>query len=218
MSGRAERVARRLAEMYPYDGKCFLSFGSPWQLMAATILSAQCTDARVNAVTAELFAKYPTADALLAAELADVERIVRPAGFYHAKARNLIASARRLAEDFGGEMPSDVETLTTFPGVGRKTANVVRSHVFALPSIVVDTHVKRVSYRLGLTDSDDPARIERDLSLILPEELWCSFNPLVITHGRAVCRAIRADCAGCGLSDLCGKRVAVPRHTSLIRR
>jgi len=206
---KKERVAGVLAaldEHYPHDDKCFLHYREPYQLMIATILSAQCTDDRVNIVTQSLFRKYPSIAAFASADLADMEEAVRTTGYFHAKAKNIIGAMQRLAEVHGNEMPSDIESLTAFPGVGRKTANVVRSHIFNLPSIVVDTHVKRISYKLGLTKETDPVKVEFDLMRILPQSHWIRYNTQVIAHGRAVCIARRPRCEGCCLHEWCMRR------------
>lgn len=192
-----------LDTLYPFDGKCFLNYDTPWQLLFATILSAQCTDDRVNMVTAELFQTYPTLESIASADMPALEEVIRSTGFFRAKARHLNISARRLLDKHRGQVPSDMESLTALSGVGRKTANVVRGHIFGLPSITVDTHVKRVSKRLGLTHNTDPVKIEYDLMKILPEEHWIRYNQQIITHGRAVCQSRKPKCSGCGLSGLC---------------
>jgi endonuclease-3 len=184
------------------EEECYLRYGEPYELLFATILSAQCTDERVNMVTEVLFKKYPTLTAFAQARQDELEEDVRPTGFYHSKARNIILSARQLLLD-GGEVPSDIERLTALPGVGRKTANVVRGHIFRIPSIVVDTHVKRVSKKLGLTAWDDPQKVERDLMEVLPQEHWIRYNLQIIAHGRKVCRARGPNCAACCFAALC---------------
>lgn len=188
---------------YPVDGKCFLHYQTPWQLLFATIMSAQCTDDRVNLVTADLYQKYTALEDFAEASLSELEQDIRSTGFYHNKAKNIIASAKQLLEHHGGEIPSDIEALTSLPGVGRKTANVIRSHIFNIPSIVVDTHVKRISYRLGLTEHTDPDKIEADLMKILPTEHWIRYNTQVITFGRRICSARNPDCASCFLKAYC---------------
>jgi endonuclease III len=202
-------VAARLALDFP-DALCELNHTNAFELLAATILSAQCTDVRVNMVTPALFARYPTAADLAVAEQSDVEEIVRSTGFYQSKARNLIAMATALVERFDGEVPHDRDDLTTLAGVGRKTANVVRSVAFRLPGLPVDTHVGRVSRRLGLTVEDDPVKIEHELGAYLPPEQWGDFSLRVILHGRRVCDARRPDCAACSLEDICPSSL-VPR-------
>lgn len=190
-------------ELYPFDGKCFLNYKTPWQLLFATILSAQCTDACVNMVTEKLFVKFPTLDAFAAAEIAELEAAVFQTGFYRNKARNLQASARVLLSEHGGEVPSEISELVTLPGVGRKTANVVRGHIFKIPSIVVDTHVGRVSRRLGLSRQKDPVKIEFELMEILPEENWIRYNQQAITHGRQICMSRNPRCSECALKNFC---------------
>jgi len=206
---KKERVAGVLAaldEFYPHDDKCFLDYGEPYQLMIATILSAQCTDARVNLVTEDLFAQYPSIEAFAEAKQADMEEAVRQTGFFRMKAAHIIGAMQRLLAVYSGVMPSDIDELTQFPGVGRKTANVVRSHIFHLPSIVVDTHVKRIAYKIGLTNETDPQKVEFDLMKHLPREHWIRFNTQVIAHGRAVCVARRPKCESCCLREFCMQR------------
>ena len=198
-------ILETLNQLYPYDGVCFLHYdkAKPWQLLFATILSAQCTDDRVNIVTAQLFKTYPTLEAFAAAPIKDLEEGVRPTGFYRNKAAHLQNSALRLLQHYGGELPSSVEDLITLSGAGRKTANVVRSHIFNLPSIVVDTHVMRITKRLGLTQSTDPVKIEFELMKKLPKAHWIPYNQQVISHGRAVCTARSPKCQVCQLQHVC---------------
>lgn len=191
-----------MAEDYP-EALCELDHTSPYELLAATILSAQCTDARVNMVTPALFARYPTPYELAQADPSEVEEIVRTTGFYASKTRNLIGMGRALIERFDGEVPADLADLVTIPGVGRKTGNVMRAVVFGLPGIAVDTHVKRLANRLGLTEHDDPVKIERDLDGLLPERERSDFGLRMILHGRRVCFARRPDCGDCVLEDFC---------------
>ena len=207
--GRTREVARRLADEYPV-ALCELDHRNAFELLAATILSAQCTDARVNQVTPALFARYPDARSLAEADPIEVEQIVRSTGFYQTKARNLVGMARALVERFGGEVPTDLDDLVTLPGVGRKTGNVVRSVVFDLPGLPVDTHVGRLSRRLGLTELDDPVKVEYDLGAHLPPAEWGSFSLRLILHGRRVCDARRPRCAECVLEDICPASL-VPR-------
>lgn len=188
---------------YGTEYKCYLNHENAWQLLIATILSAQCTDARVNIVTENLFKKYPTVEAFAEADLHELEQDIRSAGFYHNKAVNIIGCCRKLVEDFGGEVPSSIEELTSLPGVGRKTANVIRGNIFHDPSIVVDTHVKRISGLLGLTDYDDPVKIEFDLMKKLPKDHWILYNIHVIRLGRTICVANRPACEQCFLKDFC---------------
>lgn len=196
-------ILQTLDELYPFDGKCFLHYKTPWQLLFATILSAQCTDARVNLVTAELFKEFPTLDAFAEADIKKIEAAVRTTGFFRNKARHLQGAARKILADFGGEIPPEIDALTVLPGVGRKTANVVRSHIFRIPSIVVDTHVSRVSRRLGLAREKCPVKIEHELMRVLPETHWIRFNQQVISHGREVCSARNPHCENCALKSSC---------------
>lgn len=202
---RAGRIVRALAAAYP-EALCALNHSSPFQLLAATILSAQCTDERVNLVTPELFRRYPTANELAAAEQEDVERIVQSTGFFRAKAANLIGMARGLVERHGGELPRTLEELIALPGVGRKTANVVLGTAFGIASgVVVDTHVKRITRLLGLTTSSTPEQIEQDLIALLPREEWVNFSHRLIHHGRRVCIARRPQCDACPLRKPCDR-------------
>ncbi len=202
---QAKRVVAALEALHP-DADCALVHEGPFQLLAATILSAQCTDARVNLVTPVLFARYPDAPAMAAAEPDELEEVIRSTGFFRAKARSLLGMATRLRDEFGGEIPRDLETLTSLPGVGRKTANVVLGTAFGLASgVVVDTHVKRVAFRLGLTANTDPERIERDLMAILPRAEWVVFSHRVILHGRQLCLARKPWCGKCPLASFCPK-------------
>lgn len=209
---RARQIARRLAQLYP-EATCALHYTNPLQLLIATILSAQCTDARVNQVTPALFARYPDAQAFAQADPRELERLIQPTGFYRNKARNIIACCRALVERYGGQVPPRREDLVTLPGVGRKTANVVLGTAFGKPALPVDTHVRRLSRRLGLTQESDPDKIEQDLMRLLPEEEWANFSHRLIWHGRLVCRARRPDCAHCGLADLCPK-IGVSSHAA----
>jgi endonuclease-3 len=199
---RAPVVIERLREMYP-DSRCALDHENPYQLIVATILSAQCTDERVNMVTPDVFAKYPTPYELAAANLEDVEEIIRSTGFFRAKAKSLVGMAQALVEHHGGEVPTDLDALTGLPGVGRKTGNVVRSVAFGLPGLPVDTHVGRLTRRLRLTKEQDPVKAELDLNGLVPPEERGLFSLRLIDHGRAVCDARRPRCAECGLADIC---------------
>ncbi len=200
---RIQEICKRLNEYYSEELVCYLHHMDAWQLLVATILSAQCTDARVNMVTPALFERYPNPEALGNAGLSDVEELIHSTGFYHHKAKNIIACSKVIAEQYGGVVPSDIETLVTLPGVGRKTANVIRGNIFLEPSIVVDTHVKRISKKLGLTKSDDPVQVERDLMKCLPKEQWILWNIQIIAHGRSICPARNPHCGECFLKDLC---------------
>ena len=200
---RARKIVRELAKTYP-DAVCALNHTSPFQLLAATILSAQCTDERVNMVTPELFRRWPTAQALASAGQSELEEVIRSTGFFRAKATNLIGMARGLVERHGGELPRTLEELTALPGVGRKTANVVLGTAYGIASgVVVDTHVKRITRLLGLTESDNPEQIERDLIALLPKSEWINFSHRLIHHGRRVCIARRPKCDECSLRTLC---------------
>ncbi len=205
--GRARFVAEQLALDYP-EALCELDHCNPFQLLVATILSAQTTDARVNIVTPELFARYPDAGALAAASPDDVERIVQSTGFYQAKTRNLLAMATALVERFGGEVPTAMDDLVSLAGVGRKTANVVRSVAFGLPGLPVDTHVGRLARRLGLTTEEDPVKVEADLGALLARSQWGDFSLRLILHGRRVCDARRPRCLDCNLFAVCPSRTA----------
>lgn len=199
-------IVQRLAETYPV-AECALHHRNPFELLAATILSAQCTDERVNMVTPELFRRYPDAKTLAAADQADVEEIVRSTGFYRAKAGNLIGMARGVMEQFGGELPRTIAELITLPGVGRKTANVLLGTAFGISSgVVVDTHVKRISNLLGLTTSSDAEQIERDLMVLVPQTEWVNFAHRLIHHGRRICIARRPRCHECPLLPDCPRR------------
>jgi endonuclease III len=201
-AGRARETLRRLAIEYP-DARCELDHDGPFQLLVATILSAQCTDARVNMVTPHLFARYPTPKDLAEAEPAELEEIIRSTGFFRAKARSLIGMAQGLVEDFDSEVPGRMEDLTQLAGVGRKTANVVRSVALDLPGLPVDTHVGRLSRRLGLTEQHDPVKVEVELNAMVPAAERGVFSLRLILHGRRVCLARRPRCGDCVLNDFC---------------
>ncbi len=200
---RLKRILDALDREYGTDYRCYLEHKDAWQLLVATILSAQCTDARVNIVTGPLFRKYPDPQAFAAADLKELEQDIHSTGFYHNKAKNIIACAKQIVEEHGGEVPSDLESLTKLAGVGRKTANVIRGNIFNQPSVVVDTHVKRISRLLGLTDTDDPVKAEFQLMDILPEDHWILWNIDIITLGRTICVANRPKCAQCFLREDC---------------
>lgn len=202
---QAKRVVAALEILYP-DADCALVHEGPFQLLAATILSAQCTDARVNMVTPILFEKYPDAQAMADADPEELEEVIRSTGFFRAKARSLLGMAARLRDEYGGEVPRDLEALITLPGVGRKTANVVLGTAFGLAAgVVVDTHVKRISFRLGLTTNTDPERIERDLMAIIPQSEWVVLSHRMILHGRQLCLARKPWCSRCSLESFCPK-------------
>ena len=198
-----QKILNILDEHYGTDTRCYLNHGNAWQLLIATILSAQCTDARVNIVTKTLFVKYPSVKAFAEANLKELEKDIHSTGFYHNKAKNIIACCRMLIEKYDGDVPSSIEELTALPGVGRKTANVIRGNIYNEPSIVVDTHVKRVSKKLGLTEETDPVKVEYDLMKKLPEDHWILWNLQIIAHGRSICKAPKPDCENCFLKDLC---------------
>lgn len=200
---RAPVIRQRLEKAYP-DAHCALDFTNPYELTVATILSAQCTDKRVNMVTPTLFSKYPTPAALAAAKHEDVEEIIRSTGFFRAKAKSLIGMAIAVDANHGGRIPATMDDLVKLPGVGRKTANVVLGNAFDInDGVVVDTHVARVSQRLGLTKQTDPVKIEQDLMKLFPTEGWTMLSHLFIEHGRQVCDARKPKCEVCPLSDLC---------------
>ena len=199
---RAPEVNRRLAQEYP-DARCALDYDSPLQLLIATVLSAQCTDERVNSVTPELFARYPEAADYAAAQRSDLESILRPLGFQRAKAGHLLGIGEKLVADFQGEVPRTVKELTSLPGVGRKTALVVLGNAFGIPGLTVDTHFGRLMQRLGLTGEKTPVKIERDIAKLVPEEEWTMFSHRVIFHGRQVCHARTPECDAFVLRDIC---------------
>lgn len=198
----AAKVLRILAREYP-DAVCSLNYDTPLQLLIATILSAQCTDERVNMVTPALFARFPDAKAFATAEPKEVEKLIQSTGFYRNKARNIIACCKAIVEQHGGEVPGTLEELVRLPGVGRKTANVVLGNAFGVPGIVVDTHVLRLSRRLGLTREKTPDKVERDLMQILPPEEWVAFGHRMIYHGRKICQARKPRCDVCPLAEVC---------------
>ena len=200
---RILEICRILNETYSMEYKCYLNYETPWQLLIATILSAQCTDERVNQVTKDLFVKYPDLAAFANADQKELERDIYSTGFYKNKAKNIIACAKKLIEEYDGEVPRDIKALTGLAGVGRKTANVIRGNIYREPSIVVDTHVKRISQKLGLTKENDPVKIEYDLMDKLPKEQWILYNIQIITHGRNVCIARRPKCGECTLQKVC---------------
>ena len=200
---RISAILEAFDREYGTDYRCYLDHYDAWQLLVATILSAQCTDARVNIVTKTLFKKYPTIESFAAADITELEQDIHSTGFYHNKARNIKACAHEVLVRHGGEVPSTLEELTALSGVGRKTANVIRGNIFNEPSIVVDTHVKRISRLLGLTDTDDPTKAELELMKLLPKDHWILWNIDVITLGRSICIANRPRCSECFLRELC---------------
>ncbi len=201
-SGKVKSILKILDELY-HDAKCSLVFHDPLQLLIATILSAQCTDERVNKVTPALFNKYRSAKAFGEAPLEELEQAVKSTGFYHNKALAIRASCKILADRFAGQVPADLESLVQLPGIGRKTANVVLGNSFGIPGIVVDTHVARVSARLGLTSEKNPDKIEQDLMALIPKEKWIKFSHQLIQHGRRICIARKPKCSICSLQTHC---------------
>jgi endonuclease-3 len=199
---RALRIHRKLAKAYP-DADCALRYETPFQLLIATILSAQCTDKMVNSVTPALFARYPDPKAMSAAKTADLEALIRSTGFFRQKTKSLINASTDIVEKFGGEVPRTLEELTTLRGAARKTANVVLGNAFGIPGLTVDTHMKRINTRLGLTRNDDPVKIERDLMELVPQKDWTWFSHRVIHHGRQCCDARKPQCERCPLRSDC---------------
>jgi len=203
LSARAGAILDRLEKIYP-DADCELNYGNAFELLIATILSAQCTDKRVNAVTPQLFARYPTAKNLAAAKLPEVEEIIRSTGFFRAKAKSITSCAQALVANHGGLVPRDFDAAVKLKGVGRKTASVVLGHAYGIAEgIAVDTHVLRLTARLGLTKHDDPIRVEQDLMKLVPKERWVKTTDLIIFHGRRTCDARKPRCGECGIFDLC---------------
>lgn len=200
---RMLEILRRMDQEYGTELICYLNHETPWQLLIAVILSAQCTDARVNMVTPALFQKYDSLEKFAAADVKELEKDIHSTGFYHNKAVNIIACAKRLVEVYGGQVPSELDDLLTLAGVGRKTANVIRGNVYGQPSIVVDTHVKRISNRWKFTKESDPEKIEKDLMKLLPKDHWILYNIHVISLGRSYCTARKPDCTHCFLNDIC---------------
>lgn len=200
----ARRVRRALAKLYP-DAYCALNHDGAIQLLVATILSAQCTDARVNLVTPALFKRFQTVHDFANADLPELERYIQSTGFFRAKAKNIKECCAGIVERFGGEVPGRLEDLVTLPGVGRKTANVVLGDCFDVPGITVDTHVGRLSRRMGLTVHEDPVKVEQDLMNLIPKKDWTTFSHRMIFHGRQVCHARKPGCSRCPLHDVCPK-------------
>lgn len=200
---RVERITVALNREYQTETRCFLDYETPWQLLIATILSAQCTDNRVNMVTKDLFRKYTSLKEFAEADQNELEKDIHSTGFYRNKSKNIIACAKKLVEEYDGEVPEDIDVLTGLAGVGRKTANVIRGNIYGEPSIVVDTHVKRISGRLGFTKEEDPVKIEYDLMKVLPKEQWIRYNLQIITHGRSICTARKPKCKDCFLNADC---------------
>jgi endonuclease-3 len=201
---RARRIVRLLAKMYP-DAHCALHYENPLQLLIATILSAQCTDARVNMVTPGLFARFPNAKAFATADRRELETAIQSTGFFRNKARNIQECCKQLVSQYNGQVPQTLEELVKLPGIGRKTANVILGNAYNTPGITVDTHVQRLSRRLGLTRQTDPEKIERDLMALISKKDWTMFSHRMIFHGRQVCFARKPNCPGCALAKLCPK-------------
>jgi endonuclease-3 len=200
---RALMLLARLKELYP-EATCTLNYETPVQLLVATMLSAQCTDERVNQVTPALFARFPNASAIAQAPRTEIETLIRSTGFYRNKAKNIQAACEMIVSEYGGKVPDTMANLIKLPGVARKTANVVLAHAYGINAgVTVDTHVKRISHRLGLTENTDPKRIEKDLMALLPQPEWENWSIRLIYHGRAVCKAKQPLCEGCALADLC---------------
>ena len=200
---RIEKILEALDGEYGTEHRCYLNHETPWQLLIATMLSAQCTDARVNIVTEKLFVKYPSVKAFAQADVKELEKDIHSTGFYKNKAKNIIACMKKIDEYYNGEVPTTVEELTALAGVGRKTANVIRGNIYNDPSIVVDTHVKRISRKLGLTKEEDPVKIEYDLMTKLPKDHWILYNIHLITLGRTICTARSPKCSECFLKEYC---------------
>lgn len=200
---RVKRILELLDQEYGTEYRCYLNHETPWQLLIAVIMSAQCTDARVNIVTETLFKKYDTLEKFAAADQRELEQDIHSIGFYHSKAKNIIACCQALVERFGGQVPERMEDLLTLAGVGRKTANVIRGNIYNEPSIVVDTHVKRISRKLGLAKEEDPEKIEYELMKVLPKDHWILWNIHIITLGRTLCTARNPRCRDCFLREEC---------------
>lgn len=201
---QAQRICRGVEKLYP-DAHCALHYENPLQLLIATILSAQCTDVRVNLVTPALFARYPDAQAFADADIGELEKAIQSTGFFRNKAKNIQACCKLLVEKHGGQVPATMEELFPLPGIGRKTANVILGNAFGVPGITVDTHVGRLSRRMGLTKHVDPVKVERDLMELIPQKDWTIFSHRMIFHGRQVCAARKPDCEGCSLAKDCPK-------------
>lgn len=203
MTKRTKEILGLLDEAYGTEYVCYLNYETPWQLLIATILSAQCTDARVNVVTKDLFQKYDTLEKFANANQKELEQDIHSTGFYHNKAKNIIACTKALLETYDGEVPKELKDLTSLAGVGRKTANVIRGNIYHEPSVVVDTHVKRISRKLELTKEEDPVKIEFDLMKKLPKDHWILWNIHIITFGRSICTARSPKCHECFLTKYC---------------
>lgn len=202
----ALKSVEALKTTYP-DAICSLDYKNPFELLIATRLSAQCTDARVNLVTPELFSKYKTLDDYCNADVKDIERIIHSCGFYREKSKDIIGIAKKIRDDFGGELPDSIELLTALPGVGRKTANLIMGDVFKKPAVVCDTHLIRISNRIGLVSVKDPKKVETELRKLLPPQESSDFCHRAVLHGRAVCTARKANCENCSLNSFCKKKI-----------
>jgi len=198
----ARSIYRILTKEYP-DARCELNFNSPLELLVATVLSAQCTDVRVNAVTPVLFNRFPTLEKLAAAKLSEIEEIIYSTGFFRSKAKNIKELANKILNDFGGEVPNDLAQLVTLPGVGRKTANVVLGNAFGIPGLTVDTHFGRLSRRFGWSTATDPVKVENDVAKLIPEKEWTLLSHKLIWHGRRICHSRKPECGICPLAKLC---------------
>ncbi|WP_062131056.1 endonuclease III [Demequina aestuarii] len=214
LTRRARTINRALAEVYP-DAHCELDYRTPFQLLVATVLSAQCTDVRVNQVTPALFARYGDPAALASADRTELEELIRPTGFYRAKAESLVGLSRDIVERYDGEVPGRLSDLTTLRGVGRKTANVVLGNAFGVPGITVDTHMGRLARRLGLTVNEDPVAVERDLMALLERSEWTLWSHRVIFHGRRRCKARKPECGACEIAALCPTAPGTPVREAL---
>lgn len=203
MTKRTLQIFERMENEYGKDLTCYLNHDDGWQLLIATIMSAQCTDARVNEVTKILFTKYHSMEAFAGADLCELEEDIRSVGFFHNKAKNIIGSMRMILAEFDGELPSDIDLLTKLPGVGRKTANVIRGNIFNIPSVVVDTHVLRISNKLGLVNTSDPVKAEYELMKVIDKDYWLYINHWFMAFGRTICKAPRPKCEECYLRDIC---------------
>lgn len=200
---RVKEILKLLDEFYGEEDKCYLNHSSPYELLIATMLSAQCTDDRVNIVTKDLFQKYKTIEDFAFADQLELQKDIHSTGFYRNKSKNIISAMSSILNLYGGIVPSSIEELTSLSGVGRKTANVVRTHIYKIPSIVVDTHVKRISYKLGIVKSTDPVKIEFELMKILPKGHWGRYNTQIIAHGRTICKARNPACNTCLMQECC---------------
>lgn len=210
MKSDVTKILELLDQEYGTEYRCYLNHENAWQLLIAVILSAQCTDARVNMVTENLFKKYDTLEKFAAADLKELEKDIHSIGFYHNKAKNIISCADALVNRFGGEVPRTLEELTSLSGVGRKTANVIRGNIYGDPSIVVDTHVKRIARKLGLTEEEDPVKVEFDLMRVIPKDHWILINIHLITLGRTICKARKPACGECFLKEVCPSAAEKP--------